>query len=60
VEWTGEGDKPKQAETSEAEKDLKTIKGLSPTISARAGETGGIHGQRMRHDSGALSGLSSN
>jgi hypothetical protein len=42
VEWTGEGDKPKQAEASEAEKDLKTSKG---TISAPVGETGGIHGQ---------------
>jgi hypothetical protein len=50
----------KQAEGSEAAKDLKTSKGLSQTISVPAGGTGGIHGQRMKRGSGASSGLSSN
>jgi hypothetical protein len=50
----------KQAEESEAEKDLKTFKGLSQTISAPAGGTGAIHSQRMKRDRGVSSGLSSN
>jgi hypothetical protein len=50
----------KQAEASEAERDLKTTKGLTQIRNREAGETGGVHGGCMKHDRQASFGLSSN
>jgi hypothetical protein len=58
VKRTREGRKNEPAERSEAEKHLKTEKRFLQTISAKAGETGVAHGNRMSHDGKASSGLS--
>jgi hypothetical protein len=50
----------KPAEKSEAEKGPENVPSMLFNHIREAGEAGGIHGNRMKHDRKASSGLSSN